>query len=74
MDIDGVKNELLAFNPSKIGQNQRGTAWTTEVKEGKEGKGQETSEGLEMRKTNGNCLIKRKLSEGKNTVFVKYRI
>ena len=23
-DIDGVKNELLAFNPSKIRQNQRG--------------------------------------------------
>ena len=33
VDIDGVKNELLAFKPSKIRQNQRGTAWTTEVKE-----------------------------------------
>ena len=33
VDIDGIKNELLAFNPSKIRQNQRGTAWTTEVKE-----------------------------------------
>ena len=33
VDINGVKNELLAFNPSKIRQNQRRTAWTTEVKE-----------------------------------------
>ena len=40
MDINGVKNELLAFNPSKIRQNQRGTAWTTEVKE-KERKGKD---------------------------------
>ena len=29
MDIDRVQNERL----SKIRQNQRGTAWTTEVKE-----------------------------------------
>ena len=49
VDIDGVKNELLAFKPSKIRQNQRGTAWTTEVKEKerkRERKGRDKSESL----------------------------
>ena len=33
VDIDRVQNERLSLKPSKIRQNQRGTAWTTEVKE-----------------------------------------
>ena len=50
VDIDRVQNERLSLKPSKIRQDQRGTAWTTEVKE-KDRKGQETSEGLDTRKT-----------------------
>ena len=33
VDIDRVQNERLSLKPSKVRQNQRGTAWTTEVKE-----------------------------------------
>lgn len=33
VDIDGVRDELLPFNPSKIRQNQKRNEWTTEVKE-----------------------------------------
>ena len=32
VDIERVQKELLSFKPSKIRQNQRGTAWTTPVK------------------------------------------
>ena len=33
VDIDRVQNERLSLKLSKIRQNQRGTAWNTEVKE-----------------------------------------